>query len=480
MASSRKSLALPDSDALASDALAADFAQTLADLLASAYSARSSPVTPTMAVAFSGGLDSTALLHLASAYARSRGQRLHAFHIHHGLSPQADAWLAHSQQVAQALGLPFAARKVTLELGRGKGVEEAARLARYHALGALCRLHGVDLLLCAHHQDDQAETVLLQWLRGAGLPGLAGMAVYQPQHALLGLDVGLGRPLLHVRRQRLEQFCREHNLPWVEDESNGDPRFRRNALRLEVMPALDKHFPGFASLLARSAGHAQSAQALLQELAAMDLQACQDPSGALLLTPLQALSPARGDNLLRHWLARQGASLPSTTQLAQIRQQMLHAQADRHPRIRLGTQQLQRIAGRLVLSQWPASISRMPTEVTLQWAGESRIAVPAWEGVLGFQPVGSDELGLSRQRLQQQPLQLRLRSGGERLQLTADRPSRSLKNLFQEAGIPAGERLRLPLVYLGDDLVFAAGLGLDVRHGCRQPDALVLHWQAKP
>ncbi len=431
-----------------------------------------------MAVAFSGGLDSCALLHLASIHARSRGHVLHAFHIHHGLSPHADDWLAQCQHVAQTLGVPFAARQLKLKLTSGRGVEEEARIARYQALGELCCMHKVEMLLCAHHQDDQAETVMLQLLRGSGLPGLAGMAAYQPQHPLLGPSVALGRPFLHIPKRRLEQFCREQNLSWVEDESNNDLRFRRNALRHAVFPTLGTHFPGFASLLARSATHAHSAQELLQDLADLDLQACQARSSNMLLVArLQALTAARGDNLLRYWLGRQGAPTPSNAQLAQIRQQMLHSEADRHPCVKLGEWQLQRIAGCLMLSPSPALASSELTELaelSVQWTGESQVALPTWGGVLEFQSANGH--GLSRQRLLQQPLLLRPRTGGERLQLSPNRPSRSLKNLFQEAGIPVGKRRMLPLVYLGDALVFAAGLGIDARHWCREEDAVVLHW----
>lgn len=461
--------------------LAVAFAQALDDLSAQAQPSDSPVSLPSLAVAFSGGLDSCALLHLASAHALRRGQSLHAFHIHHGLSSNADAWLAHSQQVAQALDVPFVARRVRLDLAGGRGLEDTARIARYQTLGELCRAHGVGLLLCAHHQDDQAETVLLQLLRGSGLPGLAGMAAYQPRHPLLGPGVALGRPLLRIGRQRLEQFCQQQKLSWIEDESNTDPRFRRNVLRHAVMPVLDQHFPGFAPLLARSAAHAHSAQELLEDLAVIDLQACQEESGGLRVTRLQALAPARCDNLLRHWLARQGAPIPSTAQLAQIRVQMLQAQADRHPCITLGTQQLQRCAGVLRLCSIPRPTAPRPVPVpaqeTLTWAGEARLDVLLWKGALSFLPASG--LGLSRARLLQQSLQVRPRTGGERLQLALNPPSRSLKNLYQEAGIPAQARSSLPLIYLGDELVFAAGLGMDVRLCCSEADAVALHWVSK-
>lgn len=193
----------------------------------------------TMAVAYSGGLDSSALLYLAQAYAGERGIALSAFHVNHGLSPNANAWLAHCRNVCQQLGVSFDARQASVVDNDGQGVEEAARVARYAALGEMCRLHGAPLLLTAHHQDDQAETVLLQMLRGAGLAGLSGMDEMNIAPELVGDDALIvARPLLSVSRSALAAFVKDSGLQHVEDESNRNLRHPRNALRNEVCPLL--------------------------------------------------------------------------------------------------------------------------------------------------------------------------------------------------------------------------------------------------
>ncbi|HAV36197.1 MAG TPA: tRNA lysidine(34) synthetase TilS, partial [Massilia sp.] len=236
-----------------------------------ALRAQSSPSS--IALACSGGLDSMVLLHLASNWCRAHGVKLFAFHVHHGLSPHADAWLAHVEAGAAALGVASDHRRVQVDK-HGSGTEAAARKLRYRALGEMCRAHGATLLLTAHHLDDQAETVLLQLLRGSGPAGLSGMDAANSAPELLGNPaLVMARPLLPLARAELEAYAGEHALAWVEDESNQDPRYARNALRHQVMPALADAFPGFQQRFARSAAHAQSAQRLLDELAEQDLAA---------------------------------------------------------------------------------------------------------------------------------------------------------------------------------------------------------------
>lgn len=426
-------------------------------------------------IAFSGGLDSSVLLHLASQHAKAHNVALTAFHIHHGLSPHADNWMAHCAREAAACSVPMLSRNVSPGDGGGRGVEEAARIARYRALGELCRETGCSLLLTAHHQDDQAETVLLQLLRGAGLPGLSGMAQFQPSHDLLGDGVALGRPLLGLRRAELETFGRQAGLSHVTDESNADPRYRRNALRQDVAPVLERHFPGFAPLVARSAGHVQSAQALLQELAEIDLAACRaaDWSAPLYVPALQTLSARRADNLLRHWLYRNRVQLPSASRLEEIRSQMLGAAGDMHPFFDFGPMTLRRIGSRLELHPRVGTPPEAP--VALHWQGESELPVPAWRGRLVLEP--TDGLGISREELQRHRLMLHPRTGQERLKVAANRPSRSLKALYQEADIAPWRRLWSPLLYLNGALVFVAGLGMDVRHAA-MGNAMLLRWES--
>jgi tRNA(Ile)-lysidine synthase len=472
MANSRKSTS-PNSSAVDINVTAA-FERALGDILARVSACEG--VAPAIGIAYSGGLDSSVLLHLAAAYAAARGISVHAFHVHHGLSRNADQWSEHCAAEAEKCAVPFFESRVTLIESGKRGVEEAARIARYAALGDLCRLHGVELLLTAHHQDDQAETVLLQLMRGAGLPGLSGMAMYQSGHELLGSGVALGRPLLDIPRMTLEQQADRLRLTHVEDESNADTRYRRNALRQQVTPMLDHHFPGFAALVARSATHAQSAQALLQDLADIDLAHCRaDPVGhALAIDRLAELSAERIDNLLRHWLFRQGVPAPSTARLDEIRQQMLHAAGDLHPFFPFGPVSLRRIAGRLELH--PNLGVSPPEELTLSWSGEHEIALPQWHGRLVFEQ--SEAAGIDPAKLRHGTLTLRPRAGQERLKIASNRPSKSLKSLFQESAIAPWRRSWLPLLYLNAELVFVAGLGMDARHMTHAEQGVALRWES--
>jgi tRNA(Ile)-lysidine synthase len=430
---------------------------------------------PHIGIAFSGGLDSTVLLHLAGQYAQTRDIRLTAFHVHHGLSPNADAWLAHCEQEAARCGVRLISKAVDVSNPDGRGTEEAARIARYRALGDMCRDSGCGLLLTAHHLDDQAETVLLQLMRGAGLPGLSGMASFQPRHELLGEGVSLGRPLLRIGRAALEQAGQRHGLAHITDESNSDVRYRRNALRHAVSPVIESHFPGFAALVARSASHAQTAQTLLQDLAEIDLASChaQGWTDPLDVPALQAMPPHRADNLLRHWLYRNKVQLPSAARLEEIRSQMLQAAGDMHPFFDFDAMTLRRVGRRLELHPRIGQPPLAPIE--LHWRGESELAVPAWSGKLVFEP--GDGLGLSMDELSRHALVLHPRSGQERLKLAANRPSRSLKSLYQEAEIPPWRRLWSPLLYLNGQLVFVAGLGIDVRHTV-MGQSIILRWES--
>lgn len=427
-----------------------------------------------IAVAYSGGLDSSVLLHLTADYCRRNDRQLHAYHVHHGLSPNADAWLDHCRQQAVQAGASFDGARVNLTRTDDEGVEQAARQARYDALGRLCRRDRVRLLLTAHHEDDQAETVLLQLFRGTGLRGLGGMAELSDAHALLGEGVALGRPLLGCSRRELEDAAAKLGLDSVADESNADTRYRRNAIRHEIVPAIAKHFPGCAATLARSSLHWQAAQQLLDDLAEMDEAHCAE-GDALHVGRLSALSVERLDNLLRYWLLRQGApQSPGTAQLAQLRQQMLHARSDAHPSVELCGLSIERHGGLLVAE--PVRHGDPPDfAIGIRWQGESEIVVPQWQGTLLFERSAGP--GLCPERLHAHSLLVMPRSGGERLKPDAQRPSRTLKNLYQEAGVPAQQRPWLPLVYLDGALVYAAGLGMEAREAIVDP-GIRLDWRS--
>jgi tRNA(Ile)-lysidine synthase len=419
-----------------------------------------------IAVALSGGLDSTTLL---DAAVRCAGKaRVVALHIHHGLSPNADAWAAHCHAFAQALGVRFASRQVDVVREGGESLEAAARNARYRALDALCEEQGAGTLWLAHHADDQAETVLLQLLRGAGVAGLAAMA---PQRAD-GASTPRVRPLLHLLRAQLEHYAHERDLRWIDDESNADTRYARNALRHDVLPALAVHFPGFRDALARTASHAASAQRLLDELARIDLASAQGDEDELVLSAVLAFDDDRAINLLRYWMRSLGLQAASAARIGEVLRQLRDAAVSRDGhalRIDHAGHCLRAYRGAIFWEKGDSADlpdlddGANPSRVAsvLNWNGESIWRLLHWRGTFVFEPVARDHAdALSEATLRAAPLCARSRAGGERLRLSADAPGRTLKNLFQERGVPGWKR-DVPLLFLGDTLLFVPLIGVN-------------------
>lgn len=422
--------------------------------------ARVSSSMESFAVAYSGGLDSSALLHLAQRYAAKHRIQLFAFHVHHGLSPNADSWHAHCERECARLGVRFDARRIELIDRSAGGVEQAARIGRYAALGELCRTHHVPLLLTAHHQDDQAETVLLQLLRGSGVAGLSGMDDVNTAPGLLGdPDLLIGRPLLGIERSALEGFVSQYQIPYVEDESNSDFRYTRNAVRHKIMPSFAEYFPGFRQRVARTAQHARSAQRLLDELAMQDLLACLEGE-CINVVCLKRLNENRIDNVLRYWLASRGMRMPSTAWLDEMRTQLLDARDDAQVRVIHADCEIRRHRNRIFLTS-RFNDSELDLEpLSFRWEGQARISFPAYRGSLHFD---EGQHGVDTAWLRAQELVIRFRSGGEKLKLAPDRPTRSLKHHYQALNIPAWERPRLPIVTTANALLFAAGVGMNYR-----------------
>lgn len=470
-------------------------AMTLADLLAREIDAvRARHSFTSLAVAFSGGLDSAVLLRLAAAYCAARALPLFAFHVHHGLSPNADAWLAHCEAAAAREdpaaragaaaakgsaaarwpGVAFAARRVTVAAD-GSGTEASARKARYAALGQLCLEHGVQLLLTAHHADDQAETVLLQLLRGSGPAGLSGMDAFNLAPTLLHTEaVMIARPLLAASRAELEAYAGSQALTWIEDESNADTRYARNALRHQVMPALAAAFPGYQSRIARAAAHARSSQHLLDDLAAQDLAACGADARGLICARVRELSIDRANNLLRHWFRQHGYAMPSTAWLAEMRTQALDAVDDAQLKVTHPQCQVRRHRGHLYLV--PHTPALPDERLPFRWQGEPWIAFPTFSGALHFDRA---EQGIDPTWLQHAALTIGPRAGGERLKLAPNRPSRTLKQHYQALAVPTWDREHAPLIHVNGELVYAASVGLDCRHATARP-GIVLRWQPSP
>jgi len=284
-------------------------------------------------IGVSGGVDSVVLLDLLARRARARFA-LTALHVHHGLSSNADDWLAFCADLCRCYDLPFQGVRVAVERTSRDGLEGAARRARHAALAAA----DADWVALAHHRDDQAETLLFNLLRGSGLAGAAAMRERSGR---------LLRPLLSVGRAEIEAYARARGLAWVEDESNDDVRHARNYLRRRVLPAIAARFPAVSRNLAAAAGRFAEAGELVDELARQDLGAT--PDFPLDVEVLRRLSETRARNALRHLLARRGAMIPSEARLREALRQLLEAAPDRHPAVSLGGCRLCRRRGLIYL-----------------------------------------------------------------------------------------------------------------------------------
>lgn len=261
-------------------------------------------------MAFSGGLDSTVLLHVLAKARASLAMALSAVHIHHGLSPNADAWARHCRAICREHGVPLRLRRVSVNRAPRTSIEEEARKARYAGLATI----RADVIALAQHADDQAETVLLQMLRGAGPKGLSGMPTLKPASANGFKGMYMWRPLLDCTRDELEAYARAHQLKWIEDESNLDARLKRNFVRVAVMPVLARGFPAPAATLARVARHLAESAALIDALGDLDLAHARCSAG-LDVAVLKSMDDARLKNLLRRWLEQQGLRQPSEARL---------------------------------------------------------------------------------------------------------------------------------------------------------------------
>jgi tRNA(Ile)-lysidine synthase len=421
------------------------------------------------AVAVSGGRDSVALLHAALAGARTLGLHVHALHVHHGLVPQADAWLEHVQRVCErwaAGGAPLGLqhRALSGKPSRGESVEAWARRERYAALWKMAREIDVTLVLLAHHRRDQAETFLLQALRGAGPAGLAAM----PRRVAHD-GVVFARPWLDMPRTAIDAYVRRHRLTFVDDPSNADPRFARSRLRASVWPALESAFPDAEKALVAAARQAAEARAALEELAALDVGALCDDAQALRIDAWQALSPARRALALRAWLRKRTGRGAAETLVARLLDELPRRGPARWPAGE-GVE-VRRYRGRLDL----AATAATPTAsgvTALHVVRPGAYDVPSWHGTLHVMLVPHGGIALERLH----GCELRARSGAETFQSAPNRPPRSLKKQFQAAAVAPWQRAA-PLLYCDGALVYVPGLGIDARAAAREGQPRVaLQW----
>jgi len=408
------------------------------------------PANSSILIGLSGGVDSVVLLHLLSRIAVRFSWRLTALHVHHGISPQAGVWADFCADLCARHRIPLHIEHVDITPLREHGVEAAARMLRHVAFaGQEC-----DFLALAHHADDQAETLLLQLLRGAGVRGASAMALLSEgacSHRVL-------RPLLYSSRRDILAYAEEQGLRWIDDESNADDSYPRNFLRHRVMPLLEQKFPAYRDTLVRSTRHFAEASQLLDELARQD--AGQALAGnTMQVEALRNLPPVRAKNLLRYFLHAQGAPLPRSAQLEEMLRQLCDARQDAAVNARYGDRQVRRFQDKVHVLPLLAEFDH---GLVLPWHGEDILDWPPLSARLRFSR--STGAGVSFQKLQRAPLTLRLRRGAETLRLHPAAANRSLKNLLQQYHIPPWQRERLPLLYCGEELVCVVGVAIDAEY----------------
>ena len=421
---------------------------------------------PKLVLAFSGGLDSTVLLHLLVSINKILPFQLSAHHVHHGLSPNADSWANFCTEFCAKLNVPLTISDVKVEQNSGLGLEAAAREARYKALAtSAADLICPDFILLAHHQDDQAETLLLQLARGAGVKGLAGMATVSGK---------LLRPLLDVPRGHLEAYAKQHQLTWIDDESNADLRFDRNFMRHKVLPVLAQAYPSIRQTLSRSTQHMADGNELLDELALIDaLQAGFDAktNTTIGLSTLKNLSAPRVNNCLRWWLAQNGLQMPSQLQLQQITQQLMHAKQDAAIELKVSeTCTLRRYQNRAYLVQ------ELPPNAPINWLwqGEDVIHLPNKTQLIFSKKMGE---GISLRKIENATLRIKFREGSERFKPHLGRPHRSLKVMLQNVDMPPWLRNQLPLIFINETLVIIPNVGVDAGLQASSDEmGLVVNW----
>ncbi|MCG7488626.1 tRNA lysidine(34) synthetase TilS [Vibrio sp. Of14-4] len=400
-----------------------------------------------LVVALSGGVDSRVLLALAARYQKERKKPCIAIHVHHGLSSNADHWAKQCRLWCLEEGVLFHLEKVRLEK-QGKSIEESAREARYQALKS--HLVCGDLLLTGQHRDDQLETFLLALKRGSGPKGLSSMAQCTPY-----AGAKLVRPILQASREEVESYAQIHNLTWVEDESNQDTRFDRNFLRHQVIPCLTERWPHLTKSVQRSAELCAEQESLLDELLSDHLEKSVHQDDSIDIAQLAEMSSLVRARVLRMWINKQQAKMPSRDLLDRIWFEVAMSRQDANPILSLAEGQIRRFNHRLYLvAQWQ-DLSFWQHEIKF----DCELTLPESLGSITL--LNTQSGTLSKAALSNSPLRIIFEPQGLSAKPCGRRHSRKLKKLFQEYHVPSWLRRRLPILMCGDKVVAVAGIFID-------------------
>ncbi len=399
-------------------------------------------------VAYSGGVDSHVLLDILATHHNSKNQ-IHAIHINHHLSPNANTWEKHCFSICHSYGVSFEVENLDLSHLAGESLESLARDKRYEALQKMINERGD--LLTAHHQQDQAETVLLQLLRGAGIKGLCAM----PSEMPFG-EGKLIRPFLNVTKDDILHYAKQKKLTWVEDESNQNSRFSRNYLRHYVMPNLISRWPETSANIARSAKHLSNTKKIIDEINQKDFKVIKQVDFSISLDKLNQFSKERQQELIRYWLSELDLPVPSTKQLSQVFNDVINAKQDANPCCQWPGAEVRRFKQKLYAM---LPLTPLPNALSIAWSWPDDCLLPALLGVVRSEQVVG--LGIRSHFLNQaQNLQIRFRQQNEYFHPAGRQHSQSLKKLLQEWEIPTWLRDRIPLLYADDKLISVIGYGI--------------------
>jgi tRNA(Ile)-lysidine synthase len=404
-----------------------------------------------MTVALSGGVDSVVLLHLLHQLQKTQKFTLKASHVHHGLSKNADKWVKFCEKLCTKLSVPWDVHYIKLPQKKSLGIEGEARRLRYEKL----LKSKTDLIVLAHHEDDQAETFLLQLIRGAGVKGLSSMAHFDDSRRLW-------RPLLNISRADIESYAKKHKLKWIEDESNLNTDFDRNFIRSKILPLLKNRFSHIIKVISRSSAHLAEAQHLLDDLARIDLKnylKSNDYKRKLKVKALEKLSNARAKNVLRYWLEKNDQMMPSKDLLDELLRQVLMAKKDATIKIQLSNDfEIRRYQDEIYIVQKNQKGNK---NYEIIWKGESEILLPNGSQ-LNFKKVKGS--GINFKFLDNQKLKIRNRQGGEFFKPDSKRPTKKIKQLLQESDLPPWEREFFPMIFVGDELAAVPNFGVDQKY----------------